>query len=69
MGRFVPRREQNEFFGFLAFSGKLTAFSRAYRDWTGMSPRVYRMWEHASGAGSSGRRCGRTIHSLAGAAH
>ena len=30
MGRFVPRREQNEFFEFLAFSGKLTAFSRAY---------------------------------------
>jgi MFS transporter, UMF1 family len=26
MGRFVPRRLENEFFGFFAFSGKLTAF-------------------------------------------
>jgi len=26
MGRFVPQRHQNEFFGFFAFSGKLTAF-------------------------------------------
>jgi UMF1 family MFS transporter len=26
MGRFVPERHQNEFFGFFAFSGKLTAF-------------------------------------------
>lgn len=26
MGRFVPRSGQNEFFGFFAFSGKLTAF-------------------------------------------
>ena len=25
MGRFVPRRLENEFFGFFAFSGKLTA--------------------------------------------
>jgi UMF1 family MFS transporter len=26
MGRFVPPRAENEFFGFFAFSGKLTAF-------------------------------------------
>ncbi len=26
MARFVPRRHQNEFFGFFAFSGKITAF-------------------------------------------
>jgi UMF1 family MFS transporter len=26
MGRFVPPGMQNEFFGFFAFSGKLTAF-------------------------------------------
>lgn len=27
MGRFVPQRHQNEFFGFFAFSGKATAFA------------------------------------------
>ena len=26
MGRFVPREAESEFFGFFAFSGKLTAF-------------------------------------------
>jgi MFS transporter, UMF1 family len=26
MGRFVPHKLENEFFGFFAFSGKLTAF-------------------------------------------
>jgi UMF1 family MFS transporter len=26
MGRFVPERQQAEFFGFFAFSGKATAF-------------------------------------------
>ena len=26
MGRFVPPEKENEFFGFFAFSGKLTAF-------------------------------------------
>ena len=26
MGRFVPKAVENEFFGFYAFSGKLTAF-------------------------------------------
>ncbi len=26
MGRFVPQELENEFFGFFAFSGKLTAF-------------------------------------------
>ena len=40
MGRFVPRENENEFFGFFAFSGKLTAFVGPFllgvlTQWTG----------------------------------
>ena len=40
MARFTPRRVQNEFFGFFAFSGKLTAFLGPFflgllTQWTG----------------------------------
>ena len=40
MGRFVPRETENEFFGFFAFSGKLTAFVGPFllgvlTQWTG----------------------------------
>ena len=33
MGRFVPPDKENEFFGFFAFSGKLTAFYRSFPVW------------------------------------
>ena len=40
MGRFVPPHAKNEFFGFFAFSGKLTAFVGPFllgvlTQWTG----------------------------------
>ena len=40
MGRFVPREKENEFYGFFAFSGKLTAFLGPFllgvlTQWTG----------------------------------
>lgn len=40
MGRFVPKSVENEFFGFFAFSGKLTAFVGPFllgvlTDWSG----------------------------------
>ncbi len=40
MGRFVPKKKENEFFGFFAFSGKLTAFVGPFllgvlTQWTG----------------------------------
>jgi UMF1 family MFS transporter len=56
MGRFVPRRAENEFFGFFAFSGKLTAFIGPFL--------LGVLTDSAARSGSASRRCSRCSSSV-----